>query len=147
MMRLSSHGPRARAEFRRLLLESQIGMAEAELAARRSRRQRLRSRRVERRLVALRALLSDLEGRERAVGSSWLRSRSAGVVVSAVWLVGASLLGLEIVRHGVHAVAVTVGNIVMLVVSLVWFALAVARVPLSRAPVEETDFDRQEQPG
>lgn len=94
----------------------------------------------------MRALLSDLEGRERAAGASWLRSRTAGVVVSAVWLVGASLLALEIVRHGVHSVTVTVGNIAMLVVSLVWFALAVARVPLSRTPVEETDFARQEQP-
>jgi len=146
-MRLSSHGPRARAEFRRVLLESQIGMAEAELAARRSRRQRLRSRRVERRLVVLRTLLSDLEGRERVAGSSWLRSRSAGLVVSAVWLAGATLLGSEIVRHGLHSMTATVGDIAMLVVSLVWFALAVARVPLSRAPVEETDSARREQPG
>lgn len=131
-MRLSSYGPRARSEFRRLVLESQITRGEAELAARRSRRQRLRSRRVERRLAELRALLRDLEGGERPASPSRLRSRTAGVLVSVLWLVGAVALGAEIVRRGIQTTAVTVGVLAMLGLSVLWFALAVSRVPLSR---------------
>jgi hypothetical protein len=144
-MRLSSHGPRARAEFRRVLLESQIGRSEAELAARRSRQQRLRSRRVERRLIALRVLLRDLEGEPRVTAPSWAGSRAAGVLASVVWLVGAAILGTEIVGHGLHTVAATAGVVVMLLLSLVWFALAVARVPVSREPGAESDSSRPEQ--
>ena len=144
-MRLSSHGPRARAEFRRLLLESQIGRTEAELAARRSRRQRLRTRRVERRLIALRELLRDLDGERPVAGPSWLRSPAAGVLVSVVWLAGAAALGIELFRHGLHTAAATVGIVLMLVLSLVWFALAIARVPLNRAPGEGTGSAHPEQ--
>jgi hypothetical protein len=62
-----------------------------------------------------------------------------GYAVSAVWLAGAAVLGVEIVRHGVDTVAAGVGVIVMLAVSLLWFALAVARIPLrGDAPPDET---------
>jgi hypothetical protein len=130
-MRLSSHGPRARAEFRRLVLESRIGVTEAELAARRSRRQRLRARRVERRLIELRSRLRELNGEEPEL----IATRSWGPVylVSAAWLVGATLLATELVRNGLHTVAATVGNIVMLALSLLWFAVVVARVPVTRS--------------
>jgi hypothetical protein len=128
-MRLSSYGPRARAEFRRLVLESRIGVTEAELAARRSRRQRLRARRVERRLIDLRARLRELDGEEPVATRSW----GPVYVVTAAWLAGAVLLGAELVRHGLHTVAATVGNIVMLALSLLWFAVVVARVPVSRS--------------
>ena len=153
-MRLSSHGPRARAEFRRVLVESQIGVTESELAARRSRHQRLRARRVERRLAELRALLHDLDGGERPERRSWLTSRAVGYAVSLLWLAGAVILGIELVRHGLHTVAATVGIVVMLVVSLLWFVLAVARVPISRSePRDELRFEggarerRPDQPG
>ena len=152
MTRLSSHGPRARAEFRRLLLESQIGRGEAELAARRSRHQRYRSRRVERRLAVLRALLRDLDGAPRVAAPPWARTRSAGVLVSVLWLAGAAALGTELVRHGLHTVTATVGNVVMLGLSIVWFALAVARVPLgseeqlSRAEDGEAGSEHPEPP-
>lgn len=130
-MRLSSHGPRARAEFRRVLVESQIGMTESELAHRRSRHQWLRARRVERRLAELRGLLRDLDGAERTRAPSWLRSRIVWRAVNVAWLAGAVLLATELVRHGLHTVAATVGNIAMLSLSLLWFVLAVARVPFS----------------
>jgi hypothetical protein len=142
--RLSSYGPRARAEFRRLLLESQIDRGEAELAARRSRNQRYRSRRVERRLAALRTLLRELEGAQRFPAPSWLRSRTAGALVSLLWVAGAAALAVDIVVRGVGAVTVTVGVIAMLAVSLLWFALAVARVPLSEDPGVGTPPSRPE---
>ena len=145
-MRLSSYGPQARSEFRRLVLESQISRGEAELAARRSRRQRFRSRRVERRLVELRELLRDLEGGERPASPSWLRSRTAAVLVSLLWLGGALALGTEIVRHGVQTTAVTVGVLAMLAVSVLWFALAVARVPLIRDAGSGTSSAHPEPP-
>src|SRR6478736_9652018 len=147
-MRLSSHGPRARAEFRRLVVESQIGITESELAHRRSRHQWFRARRVERRLAELRELLRDLDGVERTRSPSWIRSRFVGRVASVVWLVGAALLGTELVRNGLHTVAATVGIVAMLALSLLWFVLAVARVPFS-APEqpEAADPSHPAQPG
>jgi hypothetical protein len=142
-MRLSSHGPRARLAFRRLVLQSQIGLYEAELADLESRRHRLRARRAERRLVELRALLGDLDGLERAPRRSRLGSRGLGYLVSAAWLVGAGGLGIELARHGLHTTTATVGNVVMLVVSLLWFALAVARLPLSGAERPEQSPRRE----
>jgi hypothetical protein len=138
MTRLSSHGPRARAEFRRLVLESRIGVTQSELTARRSRHQRVRVRRIERRLAALRAQLADLEGLPPA-RRSWLASSAVGYAVGAVWLVGAALLGVQLARHGLETPTGTIGIVVMLLVSLLWFVLAVARVPVSAAePADET---------
>ncbi len=131
-MRLSTHGPSGRAEFRRTILRSLIGTAEAEVELRRARRQRIRARRAERRLDELQRRLFALEGgHPKSVRSRWFRSPAAGRVVSVLWLVGAGLLASEIVVHGVHSTKVIVGDALMLVLSLAWFLLAVARVPIS----------------
>jgi hypothetical protein len=131
-MRLSTHGPAGRAEFRRTILQSLIGTTEAEVELRRSRRQRLRARRAQRRLDDLREQLSALEhGYRRPVQHRWRRSAALGRAVGALWLVGAALLGLEVVVDGVHSTTVVVGDAAMLVLSVVWFLLAVARVPVS----------------
>jgi hypothetical protein len=134
-MRLSSHGPRARGEFLRLLLESRIGVTESELAARRSRGQRLRTRQVERRLAALRELQRVHEG-GRPARRAWMSSRALGYAASVVWLAGAALLAVELARHGLHTAAAVAGIVVMLLLSVLWFVLAVARVPLSAGPRE-----------
>jgi len=134
-MRLSSYGPRARGEFRRLVLESRIGVTESELAARRSRGQRLRARQVERRLAALRELQRVHAG-GRPARRPWMSSRAVGYAASLVWLGGAALLGVELARHGLHTTAAVVGIVVMLLLSVLWFVLAVARVPLSAGPRE-----------
>jgi membrane-bound ClpP family serine protease len=131
-MRLSAHGPSARAEFRQTILRSLIGAAEAEVELRRSRHQRIRARRAERRLDGLQRQLSVLEtGYPRSLANPWFRSLAAGRVVTLLWLVGAGLLAFEIAVDGVHSTKVIVGDAVMLVLSLVWFLLAVARVPIS----------------
>jgi membrane-bound ClpP family serine protease len=130
-MRLSAHGPTARREFRRTLLRSLIGSAEAEVELRRSRRQRLRTRRAERRLGELRRQLSALDDGLRPERSRWARSPVLGRVVSILWVAGAVLLGAEIAAEGVHSTEVVVGDVVMLALSLAWFLLAVARVPFS----------------
>jgi hypothetical protein len=130
-LRLSAHGPTARAEFRRTLLRSLIGTAEAEVELRRSRRQRVRARRAERRLDQLRRQLSALDDGPRTERSRWARSPALGRAVSVLWLAGAVLLGAEIAVDGVHSTTVIVGDVVMLVLSLAWFLLAVARVPVS----------------
>jgi hypothetical protein len=136
--RLSSHGPRARAEFRRLVLESRIGVTQSELAARKSLHQRIRVRRVERRLAELQGQLAELDG-PRSQPRSRLTLHAAGYLVSAVWLVGAALLAVQLARHGLDTAAGTAGILVMLLVSLVWFALAIARIPLSaEAPEDES---------
>jgi len=130
-MRLSTHGPSGRTEFRRTILQSLIGSAEAEVELRRSRRQRLRARRAERRLHDLHRQLSELEDGYRSSGRRWFRSAAAGHAASVLWLLGAALLAFEIVMNGVHSTRVIVGDALMLVLSLAWFLLAVARVPIS----------------
>src|SRR5204863_4843905 len=130
-MRLSTHGPAGRAQFRRTILQSLIGSAEAEVALRRSRRQRLRARRAERRLDELRRQLLALEnGYRRPAGNRW-RSAALGRAVGALWIVGAVLLGIEIAVDGVDSTTVIVGDAAMLALTVVWFLLAVARVPVS----------------
>jgi hypothetical protein len=131
-MRLSTHGPAGRAQFRRTILQSLIGSAEAEVELRRSRRQRLRARRAERRLDELRRELSALEdGYRRPLARRWRRSAALGRAVGGLWLAGALLLGFEVAIDGVHSTTVILGDVAMLVLSLVWFLLAVARVPVS----------------
>ena|SRR5439155_5855074 len=131
-MRLSTHGPSGRTEFRRTILRSLIGTAEAEVELRRSQHQRIRARRAERRLDELQRQLSALEsGYAKSAQNRWFRSAAAGRLVTVLWLVGAGLLAFEIVVDGVHSTQVIVGDAVMLVLSLVWFLLAVARVPVS----------------
>jgi hypothetical protein len=137
-MRLSTHGPSGRAEFRRTLLRSLIGSVETEVELRRSRRQRLRARRAERRLDDLRRQLTALEDGYRPDGVGWVRSATLGRVVSALWLVGAALLALEIAADGVNSTSVIAGDVVMLLLSLAWFLLAVARVPVSEPPAGES---------
>jgi hypothetical protein len=114
-----------------MLLRSLIGSAEAEVELRRSRRQRLRARRAERRLEELRRQLSALDDGLRPMRSRWARSPALGHGVSVLWLAGAVLLGAEIAAEGVHSTTVIVGDVAMLALSVAWFLLAVARVPVS----------------
>jgi membrane-bound ClpP family serine protease len=130
-MRLSTHGPSGRVEFRRTVLRSLIGSAEAEVELRRSRRQRLRTRRAERRLDQLNRRLSELENGYRPAAVRWVPSATLGRVVALLWLLGAALLAAEIAADGVHTTRVIVGDCAMLVLSVLWFLLAVARVPVS----------------
>lgn len=130
MTRLSSYGPRARVEFRRVVLQSRIGVTESELVARRSLNQRWRVRRVEERLATLHDLLRDLDG-ERPARRASLASRGVGYAVTIAWLAGAALLGVELARHGLNTAGAAAGIVVMLLLSVLWFAAAVARVPVS----------------
>jgi hypothetical protein len=130
--RLSRHGPTGRAEFRRIVLDSLIASAASELEIRRSRRQRLRARAAERRLTELLYERRALED-DRFVPRpwKWVRASSTGYVVTVAWLVGAVLLGAQIAVHGVHSRLTIAGDIGMLALSLLWFLLAVARVPFT----------------
>ena len=83
-------------------------------------------------LDELRRELSALEdGYRRPLGHRWRRSAALGRAVGVLWLVGAVLLGAEIAVDGVHSTTVIVGDVAMLVLSVAWFLLAVARVPVS----------------
>jgi hypothetical protein len=136
--RLSRHGPAGRAEFRRVLLDSLIDSATSDLELRRSRKQRLRARSAERRLEDLRRERRALESGDLSRHSwQWIRSPAAGYVVTAGWLVGATLLGAHVVVDGVHTHLTVVGDITMLVLSLLWFVLAVVRVPVSEPDDDE----------
>jgi len=130
--RLSRHGPAGRTAFRRIVLDSLIASAASELELRQSRRQRLRARSAERRLAGLlderRALDAD-----RFVPRPWrwVRAASTGYIVTVAWLVGAVLLGAQIAAQGVHSKLTIAGDIGMLALSLLWFLLAVARIPFT----------------
>ena len=120
------------------MLQSLIGTVEAEVELRRSQQQRLRTRRAERRLGELRQQLSALEDGYRPAARRRPRSSRALVrLVGAVWVVGAVLLAAEVAVDGAHSTRVVVGDVVMLALSLIWFLLAVARVPLSEQRAEE----------
>lgn len=129
--RLSRHGPAGRYEFRRLLLDSRIAATASELELRRSQHQRLRARSAERRLDELRRQRLELDAdRFTRRSRRWYRGAAVGAIVTGAWLVGAALLGVQISRHGVHTRLTVAGDLAMLVLSLLWFLLAVARVPL-----------------
>lgn len=130
--RLSRHGPTGRAEFRRIVLDSLIASAASELELRQSRRQRMRARSAERRLAELLYERRVLDGdRYIARPWKWVRAASTGYVVTVAWLVGAVLLGAQIARHGIHSRLTIAGDIGMLALSLLWFLLAVARIPFT----------------
>jgi hypothetical protein len=136
--RLSRHGAAGRAEFRRVLLDSLIDSATSDLELRRSRNQRVRARSAERRLEELRRERRALESGEFSRRSwEWLGSATAGYVVTVVWLIGATLLGVHVVVDGVHTHLTVVGDIAMLALSLLWFLLAVVRVPVSEQDDDE----------
>jgi hypothetical protein len=132
--RLSRHGPAGRAEFRRVLLDSLIASAVTDLELRRSQRQRLRTRTAQRRLDELTRERRELDADRFTPRSwGWARSAATGYLVTLVWLLGAALLGVQIALHGVHTWPTIAGDIAMLALSLLWFLLAVARVPV-RSP-------------
>ena len=56
-----------------------------------------------------------------------------------LWLAGAALLGLQLALHGVHTPLTIAGDIVMLALSLIWFLLAVARVPVRKPEGDEPE--------
>jgi hypothetical protein len=135
--RLSRHGPAGRAAFRRVVLDSLIASAASELELRRSRRERVRARSARRRLDELLRERRELDA-DRFVRRPWAWPRAAatGYVVTALWLAGATLLGVQLATHGVHAWRTIAGDVAMLALSLLWFLLAVARVPV-REPVDD----------
>jgi hypothetical protein len=127
-MTSSAYAREGRVEFKRLLLESLISSTAAEVEQRRTRRQRLRARRAERRLAELQRLDQALAHGSTA-RLAWFRRPGAGYVVGTVWVVGVVLLAAEIVMNGLHTRVTAVGDVVMLVVSLVWFLVTVAQIP------------------
>lgn len=138
--RLSRHGPTGRAEFRRIVLDSLIASAASELEVRRSRRQRLRARSAERRLAELLYERRVLDG-DRYVPRpwKWVRAATTGYAVTIAWFVGAGLLGAQIVLHGVHSRLTIAGDIGMLALSLLWFLLAVARIPFTASEADRPE--------
>ena len=137
--RLSRYGPAGRAAFRRVLLDSLIASAASELELRSSHQNRLRARSARRRLDELMRERRELDA-DRFVRRPWAWPRAAttGYVVTSLWLVGATLLGIQLATHGVHADMTIAGEIAMLALSLLWFLLAVARVPVREDAVDES---------
>ena len=119
----------------------------SELELRRSRHQRLRARSAARRLDDLRRERRDLDAdRFTRQPWRWPRTTFAAVLVTLLWLLGAGLLSLQIVVHGVHSRLTIVGDVAMLLLSLLWFLLAVARVPIREAADDERGSSAPEAP-
>ncbi len=70
-----------------------------------------------------------------------MRAASTGYVVTVAWLVGAVLLGAQIAFHGVHSRLTIAGDIGMLALSLLWFLLAVARIPFTASEADRPEAE------
>jgi len=115
------------SRFGEIYLRSLIASAEQHVDLQRSKGRRLRVRIAERRLRKLQAYEAWRGG---PVGTFDRRSlRPALVCVSVLWIVLASLLGVVELRQGSGAFSVTILLVSLLVLTAVWFQLAVLCVP------------------
>jgi len=124
------HSGAGRREFRRLVLVSLAQSARAELERRRLRGQRLRARRARRRLEELERTLEELERYGTPIPQPWHSTRSAEAAAAAAGLAALGGLTAGVVVLGPSGAVVGAADVAMLLATLAWFWIAVAR----RAP-------------
>jgi hypothetical protein len=116
----------------RVVLVSLAERTRAELDERRARGQRLRAQRSLRRLEELERALDRFDRGLAPLPTPWyLRWGAYGAAIVALLATVGALVGLVAV-HGPAGVLVGVADVAMLVATLVWFSIAIAR----RAPRE-----------
>jgi hypothetical protein len=122
-----------RREFGRLVLNSLVKSARAELEERRTRGQRLRARRALHRLRELEQALDELERLGTPLPRPWYLRRAAEASAAAAGIGAAGLLAAAVGGHA-HGVLVGVLDVAMLAATIAWFAIAVARRGPAAAP-------------
>lgn len=121
------HAGSGRREFGRLVLASLAESARAELETHRTRGRRLRARRAERRLAELEEALERLESGELPRRHAWYaRPGAEGMTATAV-LVSLAVLAATVALRGPKGVLVGVLDVVMLLATVAWFAVALGR--------------------
>jgi len=116
-----------RREFGRLVLNSLVKSARAELEERRTRGQRLRARRALHRLRELEQSLDELERLGTPLPRPWYMRRAAEAAAAAAGIAAAGLLAAVVGGHGPRGVLVGVLDVAMLAATIAWFAIAVVR--------------------
>jgi hypothetical protein len=113
----------------RVVLVSLAERARTELDERRARGQRLRAHRALRRLEELEQALERFDRGEPPLPAPWYLRRGSLAVAAALLIATAAALTSAVVMHGPSGIVVGVADIAMLLATLVWFAVAVARRP------------------
>lgn len=126
-MRLDRQTGSGRREFGRLVLSSLAATARAELDERRARGQRLRARRTLHRLEELERQLERLDRGLPPLRAPWYARGGILAVVVTVWLGSLAALLAAVAVNGPSGVVVSVADAVMLLTTLAWFCVAVAR--------------------
>jgi Flp pilus assembly protein TadB len=116
-----------RREFGRVVLTSLVAGVRAELEERRARGQRLRARRSLHRLQELERALDRLERGLPALPPPWYARPGALGAASALWAATLCALIAAVVANGPSGLLVGAADVVMLVATLAWFCIAVAR--------------------
>lgn len=111
----------------RVVLVSLADRARAELDERRARGQRLRAHRALRRLEELERALERFDRGDPPLQTPWYLRRGALAVAAVVLLATVGALVSAVVAHGPSGVVVGVADSAMLLATLVWFGVAVAR--------------------
>jgi hypothetical protein len=127
-MSWSTHTREARGEFQRLYLGSLIAAVEERVELHRARGQRLRLRLAERRLAELRRVARLVAEPAVATAGDAARPVAALATVTAALLCSGAFLGLAVGLRLEPAVT-AVADLALLVLTLVWFLLAVACSP------------------
>jgi hypothetical protein len=113
----------------RVVLVSLAERARAELDERRARGQRLRAHRALRRLEELERALDRFDRGDPPLSMPWYLRRGALAVAVIVLFAAGGALASAVAIHGPSGIAVGVADTAMLLATLLWFWVAVARRP------------------
>ena len=121
------HSGAGRREFRRVVLTSLAKAARIDLDERRERGQRLRARRALRRLEELEQQLAQLDELGATLPRPWYLAPGAELAAGGVCVAVLALLAAVVAAHGTKGLVVGLVDVAMLVSTVAWFAVAVAR--------------------
>ena len=113
----------------RVVLVSLAQRARSELDERQARGQRVRAHRALRRLEELEEALARFDRGDPPLPTPWYLRRGAFALAVVVLLATAGFLVSAVVVNGPSGVVVAVADTAMLLATLVWFIVAVARRP------------------
>jgi hypothetical protein len=129
-MTWSTYARAGRSEFNRVFVASLTASVESQVERHRAKRHRLRLRRAERRLAELRHV--GAPGAEAAAqpqaATDAARPIAAFVTATAAWFGSAAILALCLALH-LEAAVTGVADLSLLMLTLLWFVLAVACSP------------------
>jgi hypothetical protein len=124
-----------RREFGRIVIASLADSVRAQVEEHQARGRRLRARRAERRLAELERQLDLLDRGLPVLPTVWWARRGALAVIAALWLASVGALIAAVAARGPSGALVGTTDVLMLLATLLWFSVAVAR--RRRSPPDE----------